>query len=104
MFSPLNLWIQKLIHLHTQLLKINRLSNVTIKPRLHALGIHISKNVGTERDDGEVLVFVLAFPAADVLASLVAVFVGHVEVALKKSRGLVGKGWEEERQLTKMIE
>jgi len=88
MRAPLHGRIQKLRQDQAQLLKLHRLGDVRVKARLDALGVYVTEDVSRERDDGEVRVFFFALPAADLLAGFVAVFVGHVEVALPFSLGL----------------
>lgn len=75
-------WVQKSHQHGTQLFKVHRFRDVRIKSRLDALVANIANHVGGQRNDGEMLVAVLALPAADIFASLVPVFVGHVEIAL----------------------
>jgi hypothetical protein len=74
--------IQEFDKLYTQLLKIHRLSYIRIKPGFDAFSIDIAENIGGKGDYWEVFILVFALPFAYVLAGLVAIFVGHVEVAL----------------------
>lgn len=64
-----------------QLLEVHRLRHVAVEARLHALLIHIAQHIRGQRDDGQVWVLALLLPLADLLARLIAVLVGHVEVA-----------------------
>jgi len=74
--------IQELGHDQGELFEVDRLGNIRVEARFYALGVDIAKHVGRESNDGDPLVSVLLLPAADLFAGLVAVFVGHVKIAL----------------------
>ena len=66
-------------------LEVDRLGNIGVKPRFSTLRVHVAQDVRRQGDDGQVRVLVFSLPAADFLTGLVAVFIGHVEVALRVS-------------------
>ena len=74
--------IQQPTHRLAQILKVNRLGDVVVEAGLQALVEDVGHDVGGEGDDGHARVGVGGFPGADLAAGLVAVFAGHVEVAL----------------------
>jgi hypothetical protein len=71
----------------TELLEVDRLGEVAVETRFHAFLVDVAEDVCRERDDGLVGLLGAFLPAAEFFARLVAVFVRHVEVAL---RGRVG--------------
>jgi hypothetical protein len=66
----------------TQLLEVDRLGKVAVETRFHAFLVDVAKDVCGKCDDGLVGLLGAFLPAAELFARLVAVFVGHVEVAL----------------------
>lgn len=72
-----------------ELLEIDRLGDVAVETRVDALLVDIAEDVGGERDYRLVLLAGALLPAPDFLAGLVAVFVGHVQVALWVGRLLI---------------
>lgn len=71
-------------HEHSaELLEIDGLGEVTVEAGVDALLVDVAEDVCREGDDGLVGLLGAFFPPAQLLAGLVAVFVGHVEIALK---------------------
>lgn len=60
----------------------NRFGGVLRKARSGRVALTFSHDVGRKRDDGDVWMVVLFFPGADLPAGFVAIFVGHLDVAL----------------------
>ena len=74
--------IEQIDHDALELLELDRLRDVGIEADVGALGVYVAEHVGRQRDHGDGPVRVGALPYADLATGLVAVFVGHVEVAL----------------------
>lgn len=74
--------VEELDHDEAELLEVDGLGDVAVEAGLDALRVDVAENVGGEGDYGHVWVAVRALPPPDLLARLVAVFVGHVQVAL----------------------
>jgi hypothetical protein len=74
-----------------KLLEIDRLGKVAVETGLDAFLVDVAKDVGREGNDGLVLLLGALFPAAEFFTCLVAVFVGHVEVALDDECKLVSE-------------
>lgn len=71
-------------HEHSaQLFEIHRLGEVAVEAGVDALLVDVAEDVGGERDDGLVRLLGALFPSAQLFARLVAVFVGHVKIALE---------------------
>lgn len=65
-----------------ELFEVDGLGEVAVEAGVDALLVDVAEDVGGERDDGLVGLLGFLFPAAQLFAGLVAVFVGHVEIAL----------------------
>jgi len=65
-----------------ELFEIDGLSEVAIEACVDALLVDVAEDVGGEGDDGLVGLLGTLLPPAQLLARLIAVFIGHVEVAL----------------------
>jgi len=70
-------------HEHSaELFEIDWFGEVAVETGVDTLLVNVTKHVGRKRDDGLVGLLGAFFPPAQFLACLVAVFVGHVEIAL----------------------
>jgi len=69
-----------------ELFEIDGLGEVAVEAGVDALLVDVAEDVGGERDDGLVRLLGAFFPSAQLFARLVAVFVGHVEIALEGVR------------------
>ena len=65
-----------------ELFEVDGLGKVTVETGVDALLVDVAEDVGRKCDDRLVRLLAALLPAADLFAGLVAVFVGHVEVAL----------------------
>jgi hypothetical protein len=74
--------IQELRHGHRKFFELYGLRDIGIEARFHALFVYVAENVGRKRDDWVATVPVLLLPSSDLFASLVPVFVGHMQIAL----------------------
>lgn len=74
--------IQKLGHDERKLLEFYRLRNIRVEAGVDALCVDVPEDICRKCNDGVSSVSVFLFPSTDLLAGLVAVFVGHVQVAL----------------------
>lgn len=75
-------WVQKSCHDERELLELYRLRHVRVESCFHALGVDVAEYVRREGDDGVAAVAVFLFPSSDFFASLIAVFVWHMQVTL----------------------
>lgn len=75
--------IQERQHYGTELLEVDWLGHVAVESCVYALGVNISHDVGGQGHDREIRLFVLLLPLTDLPASLVAVLVRHVKIALR---------------------
>lgn len=100
MALPLGRTVAVLVHLHEgkrsapirgieevdhdvfELLELDRFRDIRVETDFGALGIDVAEDVGRESDDGEGRVRIRPFPFADFATGLIAVFIGHVKVAL----------------------
>lgn len=70
--------VQKFRHDKRELLEFDRLRHIRVEAGFHAFSVDVAQYIGRESDDGMATVSVLLFPASDLFAGLVAVFVRHV--------------------------
>jgi hypothetical protein len=84
------LGIQKLVQHISNLLEINGLGNVTAEARLHALGVYITQDVGTESNDWNMVLVLFTLPLKNLFARVVAVLDRHLQVTLIKVREDLG--------------
>jgi hypothetical protein len=74
-------------HEHSaELLKIDWLREVAVESSVYTLLVDVAEDVGRKRDDGLMGLIGAFLPSAQLFARLVAVFVGHVEIALRRLR------------------
>ena len=95
--SRLFLWLHELdrlagirrVHIRehdgAQLLEVHWFGDIAVEPSIRTLCINVPEDVSRQSNDWEIRVFVRLLPLADLAASLVAVFVWHVEIALLAS-------------------
>lgn len=70
-------------HQHrAELFEVDRLGDVAVETGVDTLLVDVAEDVGGKGDDGLMRLLGSFFPAAELFARLVAVFVRHVEVAL----------------------
>jgi hypothetical protein len=74
--------IQKLCHDDRELFELNGLRDVGVEACLRTFGVDIAKNIGRQGNDGYTSVSVFLFPASNLFACLVSVFVRHMQIAL----------------------
>ena len=74
--------IEEVDHDGFELLELDGLGDVRVEADFGALGVDVAEDVGRQSDHGSRWIRVLPFPFADFAAGLVAVFVGHVKIAL----------------------
>lgn len=74
--------VQESCHYERELFELDRLRHVRIEAGFYALGVNVTEHVRREGNDGMAAVTVLLLPSSDLLASLIAIFVRHVQVAL----------------------
>ncbi len=74
--------IEQIAHGLTQILEIDGLRHITIETRFDAFFEDVRHHIRGQRDDRHARVRVSCFPGADFAACLVAIFAGHVKVAL----------------------
>ena len=66
-----------------ELFEVDGLGEVAVEAGVDALLVDVAEDVGGERNDRLVGLLGAFFPSAQLFARLVAVFVGHVEIALE---------------------
>lgn len=71
-------------HDKRQFFKSDGFGDVRIEARLDAFRIDVAEDVCGECDDRVAPMAVLLFPASDLFAGLVAIFIWHVEIALRR--------------------
>jgi len=76
-------WIHERHEHSAELFEVDGFCEVAVKAGIDTLLVDVAKDVGRERDDGLVRLLGLFLPSAQLFARLVAVLVGHVEIALE---------------------
>lgn len=75
--------IHKLRHDERELFEGDRFRNVRVEAGFDALRVYITENIGRESNDRMAAVAMLLLPASDLFAGLIAIFIWHVQIALK---------------------